>query len=152
MGFSVNNFSFFLFWKYNLLWHYFRSGIGSASKKCKKKYDTHCIVRLIHRYSPWPCCSVETHGYTFLDLHKQTDGLYKLLDDQKNHTNRDQSLTLTIYFLHYHLECQGCVISHARAVSIANLVMIRKGSSQLTFRFFLFINVYIYIYIYIFLN
>ena len=124
-----------------------------------KNYDTHCIFRLIHLYSSCFCCSVESHGYTFRDLHKQTDGLYKLLDDQKNHTNRDQSLTLTIYFLHYHLECQGCVISHARAVSIANLVMIRKGSSQLTFRvFFVYIHtyihtyIYIYIYIYIFLN
>ena len=37
------------------------------------------------------------HGYTFLDLHKQTDRLYKLLDDQKNRTNREQYLTLTIY-------------------------------------------------------
>ena len=63
----------------------------------KKMYNTHCIVRLIHRYTPCRCCSVETHGYIFLDLHKQTDWLYKLLDNQKNHTNREQSLTLTIY-------------------------------------------------------
>ena len=82
-------------------------------------------------------------------MHKQTDRLYKLLDDQKNHTNRDQSLTLTINFLHYHLDCRDCVISHARAVSTANLVMIRKGSSQLL-DFFLFIYVYIYIYIFFF--
>ena len=60
-------------------------------------------------------------------------------------------MTLTIYFLHYHLDCRSCVISHARAVSIANLVMIRKGSSQLTFRFFfVYIRVYIYIYIHFF--
>ena len=60
-------------------------------------YNTHCIVRLIHLYSPCSCRSVQTHGYTSLDLHKQTDRLYKLLDDQKNQTNRDQLLTLTIY-------------------------------------------------------
>ena len=126
-------------------------GVGQAQppKNVKKKYDTHCTVRLIHLYSPSWCCSVQTHGYTFLDLHKQTDRLYKLLDDQKNHTNRDQSLTLTIYFLHYHLDCRGCVISHARAVSIANLVMIRKGSSQLTFTIFFCLYTCIYIYIYI---
>ena len=124
-----------------------------------KNYDTHCIFRLIHLYSCCFCCSVESHGYTFRDLHKQTDGLYKLLDDQKNHTNRDQSLTLTRCFLLYHLDCRGCVISRARAraVSIANLVRIRKGSSQLTFRVFFvyihtYIHTYIYIYIYIFLN
>ena len=116
-----------------------------------KNYDTHCIFRLIHLYSSCICCSVETHGYTFLDLHKQTDRLYKLLDDQKNHTNRDQSLTLTKCFLHHHLDCRGCVISRARAVSIANLVMIRKGSSQLTFRVFLFIYIHTYIYIYIYI-
>ena len=115
--------------KYNLFWHYFRSGIGSTYNKCKKMYKTHCIVHLIHLYSPWRCRRVETHECTFLDLDKQTDRLYKLLDDQKNHTNRDQSLTLTKCFLHYHLDCRGCVISRARAVSIANLVMIRKGSS-----------------------
>ena len=113
-------------------------------------YNTHCIVRLIHRYSPCWCRSVQTHGYTFLDLHKQTDRLYKLLDDQKNHTNRDQSLTPTTYFLHYHLDRRGCVTSRARAVSIANLVMIRKGSSQLNLRVF-FVHKYIYIYIYIYI-
>ena len=115
-----------------------------------KNYDTHCIFRLIHLYSSCFCCSVESHRYTFRDLHKQTDGLHKLLDDQKNHTNRDQSLTLTRCFLHYHLDCRGCVISRARAVSIANLVMIRKGSSQLTFRVFFCLYTYIHIYIYIY--
>ena len=60
-------------------------------------YNTHCIVRLIHLYSPCGRRSVQTHGYTFLDLDKQTDRLYKLLDDQKNRTNRKHYLTLTIY-------------------------------------------------------
>ena len=46
--------------------------------------------------------------------------------------------------LHYHFDCEGCVTSHARAVSIENLV-IWKGSSQLTFKdFFLFCFIYIY--------
>ena len=104
-------------------------------------YNTHCIVRLIHRYTPCGCCSVETHGYIFLDLHKQTDWLYKLLDNQKNHTNREQSLTLTIYFYTITL-----------TVKVENLV-IWKGTSQLTFKVFGFFcfkkNIYIYIYIYI---
>ena len=51
--------------------------------------------------------------------------------------------------LHYHFDCEGCVTSHARAVSIENLV-IWKGSSQLTFKDFLCFALYIYIYIYIF--
>ena len=74
-------------------------GVGQAkpTTNVKKMYNTHCIVHLIHRYSACSCRSVETHGYIFLDLHKQTDRLYKLLDDQKNQMNRDQSLTLTIY-------------------------------------------------------
>ena len=47
--------------------------------------------------------------------------------------------------LHYHFDCEGCVTSRARAVSIENLV-IWKGSSQLTFKdFFLFCFIYIYI-------
>ena len=70
---------------------------------------------------------------------------------KKNHTNRDQSLTRTICFLHYHLDCRGYVISHARAVSIANLVMIRKGSSQLLDFFCLYTCIYICIYIYIYI-
>ena len=101
-------------------------------------YNTYCIVRLIHRYIAWGCRSVETHGYIFLDLHKQTDRLYKLLDNQKNHTNREQSLTLTIYFYTITL-----------TVKVENLV-IWKGTSQLTFKVFGFFlvkkkkNVYIY--------
>ena len=114
----------------------------------KKMYNTHCIVHLIHRYSPCGCRSVQTHGYTFLDLHKQTDCLHKLLDDQKNQTNRDQSWPIvdTNYIsLHYHFDCEGCVTSHARAVSIENLV-IWKGSSQLTFKDFFCFALYIYIF------
>ena len=106
-------------------------------------YNTYCIVRLIHRYIAWGCRSVETHGYIFLDLHKQTDRLYKLLDNQKNHTNREQSLTLTIYFYTITL-----------TVKVENLV-IWKGTSQLTFKVFGFFclkkNIYIYIYIYIYI-
>ena len=48
--------------------------------------------------------------------------------------------------LHYHFDCEGCVTSHARAVSIENLV-IWKGSSQLTFKDFFCFALYIYIYI-----
>ena len=55
-------FFFLLFWKYNLLWHYFRSGIGSASNKCKKKirYSLHCSsdpslqsVIVLQRWDAW---------------------------------------------------------------------------------------------------
>ena len=52
--------------------------------------------------------------------------------------------------LHYHFDCEGCVTSHARAVSIENLV-IWKGSSQLTFKDFFCFALYIYIYIFFFL-
>ena len=100
-------------------------------------YNTHCIFHLIHRYSACSCRSVETHGYIFLDLHKQTDRLYKLLDDQKNHTNREQSLTLTIYFYTITL-----------TVKVENLV-IWKGTSQLTFKVFGFFFALKKIYIYI---
>ena len=51
--------------------------------------------------------------------------------------------------LHYHFDCEGCVTSRARAVSIENLV-IWKGSSQLTFKDFFCFALYIYIYIYFF--
>ena len=94
-------FLFFYFKKAFVIITYFdfTLGVGKAQPTTnvkRKMYNTHCIVRLIHRYSPRGCRSVETHEYTFLDLHKQTDGLYKLLDDQKNHKNRDQLFTLTI--------------------------------------------------------
>ena len=55
-------FFFLLLWKYNLLWHYFRSGIGSASNKCKKKirYSLHCSsdpslqsVIVLQRWDAW---------------------------------------------------------------------------------------------------
>ena len=55
-------FFFSLLWKYNLLWHYFRSGIGSASNKCKKKirYSLHCSsdpslqsVIVLQRWDAW---------------------------------------------------------------------------------------------------
>ena len=49
--------------------------------------------------------------------------------------------------LHYHFDCEGCVTSRARAVSIENLV-IWKGSSQLTFKDFFCFALYIYIYIF----
>ena len=117
-------------------------------------YNTHCIVRLIYRYSPSGCRSVETHGYTFFDLHKQTDGLYKLLDDQKNHTNRDQLFTLTICL--YTITLTVKVASH---LTLALLVLRILGyeravrSLLLKFLFFsllLYIHTYIYIYMFFF--
>ena len=157
MGFSVNNFSFFFsFWKYNFLWHYFRSGIGSASKKCKKKirYSLHCSsdpslqsVIVLQRWDAWMHFSwFAQANWSALQVtrwSKESHESWPIVD-----TNY---IYIYIYILHYHLDCRGCVISHARAVSIANLVMIRKGSSQLTFRFFfVYIRVYIYIHIYTF--
>ena len=39
-------------------------------------------------------------GYTFVDLHKQTDRLHKLLaDDWKKRINRDKTLALLEHFL-----------------------------------------------------
>ena len=101
LSLSLFFFFFFYFKKAFVIITYFdfTLGVGKAQPTTnvkRKMYNTHCIVRLIHRYIPGRCCSVETHGYIFLDLHKQTDWLYKLLDDQKNHTNRDQLFTLTI--------------------------------------------------------
>ena len=92
---------FFFFKKAFFIINYFdiTLGVGQTQPTTnvkRKIYNTHCIVRLIHRYSPSGSRSVETQGYTLFDLHKQTDGLYKSLDDQKNHTNRDQLFTLTI--------------------------------------------------------
>ena len=96
-------FFFFFFFKkafVNITYFDITLGVGQVQPTTnlkRKMYNTHCIFRLIHRYSPCGGYSVEPHRYTFLDLHKQTDGLYKLLDDQKNHTNRDQLFTVYVF-------------------------------------------------------
>ena len=146
-------FFFLLLWKYNLLWHYFRSGIGSASNKCKKKirYSLHCSsdpslqsVIVLQRWDAW------MHFSWFAQAN------WSALQVTRWSKESHESWTIfdTNYIsLHYHFDCEGCVTSRARAVSIENLV-IWKGSSQLTFKDFFFLlyiySIYIYIYIYFF--
>ena len=75
-------------------------GVGQAQPTTnvkEKMHNTYCIVRLTHLHSPSRRRSVQTHEYILFDLHNQTDWLDKLLDDQKNYMNHDQSLTLNMY-------------------------------------------------------
>ena len=158
MGFSVNNYFFFLFFfffffqksicYYNLFWNYFRSGTGSAHNKCKKKnvqYSLHCSSdlslqsrRKSQRWDAW------IHSFWFA----QANWWSLQVTRWSKESNESWPIVDTNYIsLHYHFDCEGCVTSHARAVSIENLV-IWKGSSQLTFKDFFCFALYIYIYIF----
>ena len=148
--------SFFFFFQKsicnnNLFWHYFRSGIGSAHNKCKKKnvqYSLHCSSdpslqsrRVSQRWDAW------IHFFWFA----QANWLALQVTRWSKESHESWPIVYTNYMsLHNHFDCEGCVSPHARAVSIENLV-IWKGSSQLTFKVFIFsLLLYIHIYIYIF--
>ena len=156
MGFSVNNYFFFLslffffqksIFYYKLFWHYFRSGIGSAHNKCKKKniqYSLHC--------------SSDSSLQSKRKSQRRDAGIHSFWFAQANwwslqvtrwskESHESWPIVYTNYMsLHNHFDCKGCVSPHARAVSIENLV-IWQGSSQLTFRgFVLFCFIYIYIF------
>ena len=166
MGFSVNNsflslslslsLSLFFFQKSicnnNLFWNYFRSGIGSAHNKCKKKnvqYSLHRSSdsslqsrRVSQRWDAW------IHFFWFA----QANWWSLQVTRWSKESHESWPIVYTNYMsLHNHIDCEGCVSPHARAVSIENLV-IWKGSLQLTFKVFIFsLLLYINIYIFFFL-
>ena len=153
--FSLSFFFFFLFQKSicnnNLFWHYFRSGIGSAHNKCKKKnvqYSLHCSSDLSLQ-SRWVSQRLDAwiHFFWFA----QANWLALQVTRWSKESHESWPIVYTNYMsLHNHFDCEGCVSPHARAVSIENLV-IWKGSSQLTFKVFIFFPLALYIYIYIYI-
>ena len=154
LSLSLSLFFFFFFQKSicnnNLFWHYFRSGIGSAHNKCKKKnvqYSLHCSSdlslqsrRVSQRLEAW------IHFFWFA----QANSSALQVTRWSKESHESWLIVYTNYMsLHNHFDCEGCVSPHARAVSIENLV-IWKGSSQLTFKVFIFFPLALYTYIYIF--
>ena len=147
--FFLSHLFFFFFPKsicyYNLFWHYFRSGIGSAHNKCKRKnaqYLLHCSsdpspqsLKASQRLDTW------IHSFWFA----QSNWLARQVTRWSKELHESWPIVDTKYVsLHYHFDCEGYVTSRARAVSIENLVIWKDGS-QLTFKVFvLFCFMYLF--------